>query len=233
MRRADRLFRIVQYLRNRRFATAAQVAEELEVSIRTVYRDIADLGANGVPIRGEAGVGYTLDRGFELPPMTFTANEIEALVLGARIVEAWSDPALANAAKSALHKVESVLPESLRGLLQTTALYAPSGRWTARKSVWLDVVREGITTKRSLTIDYVREDGTESSRTIRPLGLYFWGNKWSVAAWCELRQAYRVFRPDRMGSAELGEPFEPDAEVSLEGFLAYHRRNEESEIGGG
>ena len=218
MRRADRLFRIVQFLRNRRFATAAQIADELEVSVRTVYRDIADLGASGVPVRGEAGVGYTLDRGFELPPMTFTATEIEALVLGARIVGAWGDPALAEGARSVLHKVESVLPESLRGLLQATALFAPRGSWTARKSVWLEVVREGIAAKRYLTFDYVRQDGESSTRTVRPLGLYFWGNKWSVAAWCELRGAYRNFRPDRMAEVSVGEPFPEDPAVSLDDF---------------
>lgn len=220
MRRADRLFRIVQFLRNRRFATAAQLAEELEVSVRTVYRDIADLGASGVPVRGEAGVGYTLDRGFELPPMTFSAGEIEALVLGARIVEAWADPALAEAARSVLHKVESVLPESLRGVLQSTALFAPGGRWTASRAVWLAEVREGIAGHRLLTFDYVRADGESSRRTVRPLGLYFWGNKWSLAAWCELRQAYRNFRPDRMAEVTLGDPFLQVDEVSLAGFMA-------------
>ena len=220
MRRADRLFRIVQLLRNRRFATAADLAEVLEVSPRTIYRDINDLSLSGVPIRGETGVGYTLDRAFDLPPMTFTATEIEALVLGMRIVSAWGDPGLANAATSLLEKVEGVLPESLRGLVQTTALFVPSGGWTAHKSQWLEVVRAGINQRRVLRFEYVRADGTPSSRTVRPLGLYFWGDKWSLAAWCELREDYRNFRPDRMDAVTLGPLFPNSSQISLNGFKA-------------
>src|SRR5476651_1733770 len=125
MRRADRLFRLVQVLRARRFATAASLAEALEVSQRTVYRDVRDLLLSGVPIQGEAGVGYALDRSFELPPLMFDEEEIEALVLGARIVRAWADPKLARAAEEALQKIEGVLPPKLKQKLAEAALYAP------------------------------------------------------------------------------------------------------------
>lgn len=125
MRRADRLFQLVQFLRTRRAATGQQIAEELRVSVRTVYRDIIDLQTSGIPIRGEAGVGYRLERGFELPPLTFTSEELEGLALGARIVAAWGDPGLASAVNSAMTRIESVLPPALRKVLIETPLFAP------------------------------------------------------------------------------------------------------------
>lgn len=125
MRRADRLFQIIQLLRRRHVVTAAYLARELEVSERTVYRDVRDLISSGVPIEGEAGVGYMLRKGFDLPPLMFTDTEIEAMVLGARVVSSWGDAALARAARDALARVESVLPDRLRSRLQDTRLYAP------------------------------------------------------------------------------------------------------------
>ena len=125
MRHADRLFEIIQMLRSRRFMTAAQLAEELEVSEHTIYRDISDLLVTGVPITGEAGVGYTLDRKFDLPPLMFNAEEIEALILGSRIVQSWTDPDLASAAHSALTKIEAALPKPLRANIVESALFAP------------------------------------------------------------------------------------------------------------
>ena len=126
MRRADRLFHLVQELRRRPVTTAAQLARELEVSERTVYRDIRDLVSSGVPIDGEAGVGYVLRRGFDLPPLMFTEAEIEALVLGARVVGSWGDQSLAKAAASAIARVEAALPEKLRQKLERTPLFAPA-----------------------------------------------------------------------------------------------------------
>jgi biotin operon repressor len=125
MRRADRLFQLVQLLRLRRAATGRELAETLGVSLRTLYRDIRDLAHSGVPIRGEAGVGYRLDRGFELPPLTFSGAELEGLVLGARMVATWGDAELAGAVRSAMTKIEAVLPEGLRRVLLETALFAP------------------------------------------------------------------------------------------------------------
>jgi predicted DNA-binding transcriptional regulator YafY len=223
MRRADRLFQIVQLLRRKRFVTAEQLAEELEVSKRTVYRDIRDLQLSGVPINGEAGVGYQLQRGFELPPLMFNVDELEALVLGARVVETWGDPELAAAVRSAMTKVESVLPESLRERLFAVPLFAPEGQHTRKQTGGaLRTLRIAIREKRKVSLSYTRADGQQSERVIRPLGLYFWGGTWSVAAWCELRGDYRNFRPDRVGEATmLTLTFDDSDGVSLEGFVEH------------
>lgn len=219
MRRADRLFRIVQLLRGRRLTTAAFLADELGVSPRTVYRDIQALVTSGVPIQGEAGVGYTVPRGFELPPLTFTSDEIEALVLGARVASTWGDPDLAAAARSALAKVEQVVPPALRRVLTETAIFAPGGSWSREASSHLGPLRRAVADRRKVRFAYVKADGTASERIIRPLGIYFWGRTWSVVGWCELRQAFRNFRPDRMADVEvLEDGFEDDH--TLEHFIA-------------
>ncbi len=187
MRRADRLFRLVQLLRLRRSATGQQLADELGVSLRTVYRDIRDLEYSGVPIRGEAGVGYRLDRGFELPPLTFSEAELEGLVLGARMVATWADSELADAVRSAMTKVEAVLPEGLRRVVLDSAMFAPDFPRTQEMSRDVDLMRRAIGERRLLAFAYERADGDRSVCNVRPLGLYFWGSKWSLAAWCELR----------------------------------------------
>jgi predicted DNA-binding transcriptional regulator YafY len=220
MRRADRLFRLVQLLRARRFATGEQIADELGVSKRTVYRDVADLQGSGVPIRGEAGVGYRLERGYELAPLIFTSDELEGLVLGARVVAAWGDPELAAAVANAMTKVEAVLPEALRRVLLETPLFAPELPSASASAAELAQLRRAIGERRLVHFGYVREDGAESEREARPLGLYFWGRKWTLAAWCELRGDYRSFRPDRMrGVRLLEERFDPADGISLAGFL--------------
>lgn len=221
MRRADRLFQLVQLLRLRRSATGQQLADELAVSLRTVYRDIRDLEASGVPIRGEAGVGYRLDRGFELPPLTFSELELEGLVLGARMVSTWADAELAGAVRSAMVKVEAVLPEGLRRVLLGSALFAPDFPRSQEMSRDVDLMRRAIGRQRWLAFDYTRADGERSERSVRPLGLYFWGNRWTLAAWCELRSDYRSFRPDRMeGVRILERSFDPASDgISLTGFL--------------
>jgi predicted DNA-binding transcriptional regulator YafY len=221
VRRADRLFRLVQLLRARRFATGEQIADELGVSKRTVYRDVADLQGSGVPIRGEAGVGYRLDRGYELAPLIFTSDELEGLVLGARVVEAWGDPDLADAVGSAMTKIEAVLPETLRRVLLETPLFAPGLPSSSAMAGELSLLRRAIGERRVIHFRYAREDGAESERDARPLGLYFWGRKWTLAAWCELRGDYRSFRPDRMREVQLVERrFDPADGISLAGFMA-------------
>lgn len=220
MRRADRLFRLVQLLRVRRTATGDQLARELGVSTRTVYRDIRDLEQSGVPIRGEAGVGYRLDGGYELPPLTFTSQEVEGLVLGARMVRAWGDTELGEAVASAMTKIEAAIPRTMRQVLLGTAMFAPDFHRAEELSHELATMRRAIGDRRRLRFPYVREDGVRSERTVRPLALYFWGAKWTLAAWCELRTAYRSFRPDRMGAVALLESrFEIDDEVSLARYL--------------
>lgn len=220
MRRADRLFQLVQVLRSRRFATGQQIADELGVSKRTVYRDIADLQGSGVPIQGEAGVGYRIDRGFELPPLTFNAQEIESLVLGARIVSSWGDSDLADAVRSAMTKIEAVLPEPLRQVLLETALFAPGRPSTAAMTQELALLRRAVGEHHPIRFGYTRADGAESNRSVRPLGLYFWGTKWTLAAWCEFRGDYRSFRPDRMRDVRmLDEVFDGSDGIHLQGFL--------------
>lgn len=198
MRRADRLFQIIQLLRARQSITAAQIAAELEVSERTIYRDISDLITNGVPITGEAGVGYVLAQGFDLPPLMFTAAEIEALVVGARMVEAWGDPDLARQARSVLDKAEAVVPTALRARLRAVDIYAPSFHVPADLTANMEPLRRAIATRHKLRFDYEDSQGTQSERTVRPLGLYFWGTAWTAVCWCELRRDFRNFRPDRM-----------------------------------
>ena len=205
MRRADRLFQIIQLLRRRHVVTAAFLARELEVSERTVYRDIRDLVGSGVPIDGEAGVGYTLRRGYDLPPLMFTEPELEAMVLGARVVSSWGDQALGRAAKDALARIEAALPERLREKLTNTPLFAPGFHVQPETIASLTPLRVAIEERRIVWVRY--EDGAKeiTDRTVKPVGLFFWGYRWSLSAWCELRQAFRSFRLDRIRQMELRE----------------------------
>ncbi|MCZ6465489.1 MAG: YafY family protein [Proteobacteria bacterium] len=221
MRRADRLFQLVQTLRTRRFATGRELGEALGVSVRTVYRDVRDLQYSGVRIRGEAGVGYALDRDYELAPLTFTTEELEGLALGARFVAAWGDAELASAIGSAMTKIEAVIPEALRPALLDTPLFAPAFESAARMAQHMGLVRRAISEQRLIHFAYTREDGARSERDVRPLALYFWGNKWTLATWCELRRDYRSFRPDRMEDvAMLDATHDGEDGVTLAAFLA-------------
>lgn len=220
MRRADRLFQIIQLLRGRRRAvTARWLAEQLEVSERTVYRDVRDLVASGTPIEGEAGVGYSLRKGYDLPPLMFDEDEIEALVLGARLVAAFGDDKLALAARSIVSKVEAVLPKRLQPRLAESALFVP--RFGDAPPQALLTVRVAIQAKQKLRVRYVKDDGEATERVIRPLGAFFWGRRWTVTAWCELREGFRNFRLDRMELAEpTGETFDDEPARSLADYLA-------------
>ncbi|MFN8508207.1 MAG: YafY family protein [Dehalococcoidia bacterium] len=201
MRRADRLFQVIQALRRRPVVTAASLARDLEVSERTVYRDIADLVASGVPIEGEAGVGYTLRKGFDLPPLMFRAEELEALVFGARVVASWGDRELAKAATEALARLEVALPERLRARFERTPLFAPGFHVNPGVAGGLTSLRTAIEERRKVHLCYADADGAATERDVRPLGLFFWGSTWSLSAWCELRDNFRSFRLDRV--AEL------------------------------
>ena len=198
MRRADRLFEIVHLLRGRRLTTAAQLAEWLEVSERTIYRDIADLLASGIPIDGEAGVGYRLHPDFDLPPLMFNHNEIEALVIGARMVESWGGPGLAQGARSALSKIAIALPNDKRTTLESSRLFSPDFFINPQMGAQMDILRKAVDQQRLVELNYRDEKGQDSRRNIRPLGLFFWGGAWSVGAWCELRSDFRTFRLDRI-----------------------------------
>jgi predicted DNA-binding transcriptional regulator YafY len=231
MRRADRLFQIVQLLRRGRATTAAQIAGELEVSERTIYRDVQDLVCSGVPIQGEAGVGYALPARFDLPPLMFDAQEIAALVLGARMVESWSDRALAASAKSALRKVEHVLPERLAAKIEKSRLYAPEPQLRADEDESMELVRRALDENRVLHLVYSDMLDQSTERDIRPLGLFFWGRTWTVAAWCELRKGFRSFRIDRMQSLiPTKRTFEPMPGQTLEDFFALVRAEREEPV---
>jgi predicted DNA-binding transcriptional regulator YafY len=198
MRRADRLFRIVQLLRRRKQSTARDLAELLEVSERTVYRDVAELIGCGVPIRGEAGVGYAIEHGFELPPLMFTPDEVEALALGARAVQSCGDEILAQAARQLLAKVEVVLPEKLRTRVEAAPLFAPGYSLPTDAARDVGTVRRAIDDRRKLLLEYLDHEAVSSNRLVRPIGLAFWGRSWTLLAWCELRGAFRAFRLDRV-----------------------------------
>ena len=221
MRRADRLFQIVNVVRRRRTATTAtHLAERLGVSERTVYRDIRDLILAGTPIDGEAGVGYRIRPGYDLPPLMFDRDEIQALVLGARIVRQFGDPALARASDAILGKVAAIVPKDLAPLVSETRLFVASTVGAASSADALTCAREALIAHRKLELSYAKAGGAVTTRTVRPLGIFFWGRTWTLAAWCELRQDFRNFRLDRIAaSTMLHETFEEEAGKALRDML--------------
>ncbi len=224
MRRADRLFQIVQLLRRRRTVmTAGQIAERLDVSERTIYRDVRDLILAGTPIDGEAGVGYRLRPGYDLPPLMFDREEIQALVLGARIVRRFGDVRLARASKSILAKVAGILPKELEPLLSDTPLFVPTLVHGGRSAAALEASRDALAGHRKLRLDYVDEKGEMTERTVRPLAVFFWGRTWTLAAWCELRSDFRDFRLDRVKHVDLlDETFADEPGRTLRDLLAQY-----------
>ncbi len=206
MRRADRLFRIVEYLKARaRVVTASSIAEAMEVSVRTIYRDISDLETSGVPILGEAGVGYMLDKDYVVRPLMFDVEELDALMLGAQMVESWGDPALAKAARQAVDKITSVLPDQLRKEIEKTFLFSIPTQSSPVTSIDFTKLRRAIRSKHKVEFSYVREDGQSSTRKVRPLCMAFFGPVWLLAAWCELREDFRNFRLDRIQKMKITE----------------------------
>ena len=216
MRRADRLFQIVQYLRGGRLVTASRLAERLEVSERTIYRDIVDLQSTGVPIDGEAGVGYIMQSGFDLPPLMFTHDEIAALVTGARMVRGWGGVTMARAAEEALVKIEAVIPETERSRIRDAKIFAPPMDLPDAVREMIDRMEVAIEARDILSFDYRDEHDAKTTRSVRPLGLWFWGKVWTLVAWCELRGDFRMFRLDRMANIQsTGLKFAPTRERSL------------------
>jgi predicted DNA-binding transcriptional regulator YafY len=198
MRRADRLFHIIQLVRGRRLTTAAWLAQRLEVSERTIYRDVADLQVQGVPLEGEAGVGYRLGAGFDLPPMMFTQDEAKALVASVRLAQAWLDPAMGQSAQDALGKILSVLPVDARVAAEALAVYAPYAGLPDVAQRTLQTLREAVQERRKVFVNYRDLNDKTSERTVRPLGCFYWGKVWTLAAWCEQREDFRSFRVDRV-----------------------------------
>ena len=217
MRRADRLFEIIQVLRRASGPmTAEAIAAELETSRRTVYRDITALIGQRVPIRGEAGIGYVLERGFDLPPLMLTLDETEAIVLGSQWVVAHADPALARAALDVLAKVAAIVPAALRGAIDDPAVGTPPA-WRQQGGSWADIgrLRSWSRQGRKLTIGYTDEAGSMSERTVWPFMIGYVEGIQVLAAWCELRQGFRTFRTDRLTSVEFLDQRYPEHRTAL------------------
>ena len=207
MRRADRLFRIVEILRGGRVTTARRLAERMEVSPRTIYRDMADLMASGVPVEGEAGTGYVMRAGYDLPPLMFTREEVVALVAGARLVRAWGGVGMAQAASEAMGKIGAVLPDASRACADRTAIHAfrmPDLDAATRGR--LDRLERAADASIRVSFGYSDGAGAASRRTVRPLGLWFWGKVWTLVAWYELRGDFRMFRVDRIAGLARSRP---------------------------
>ncbi|MEE4351190.1 MAG: YafY family protein [Pacificimonas sp.] len=216
MRRADRLFQIVQYLRGGRLVTATKLAEWLEVSARTIYRDIADLQSTGVPIDGEPSVGYVMRSGYDLPPLMFTREETAALVAGLRMVKSWGGVGMARAAAEAMVKIELVLPERDRGRVTDARIFAPPMELTDDVRKRIDLIDQAIAGRDILSFDYEDQNGARTTRRVQPLGLWFWGKVWTLVSWCETRENFRMFRLDRVRRVvPTGEQFKPVASRSL------------------
>ncbi len=229
MRRADRLFQIVQYLRGGRLLTARILAERLEVSERTIYRDIADLIGSGVPIEGEAGVGYLMRAGYDLPPLMFSRDEIVALVAGARMVRAWGGAEMAAAAEEALVKINAVLPPQYSGhadAVRIHAIAAPGLSGELRDRI--DILERAADQMMRLDLTYRDAQGRETGRVVRPLGLWFWGKVWTLIAWCELREDFRMFRLDRIITLARGKRFRPERGKTLAAFFASEKFRSET-----
>lgn len=220
MRRTDRLFEILQLFRGGRLLLGRDIADRLEVSLRTVYRDIETLVASGIPIDGERGVGYVLREPIFLPPMTLTSEELRALHLGVEVVRQTGDAELAGAAERLVGKIAAVLPSDRRTLrpLQDLAVYASIAAVPCEQ---LGALRRAVAERRVVEIGYRSADGALTVRRIRPLQTEYWGRVWTCPAWCELRDAFRVFRVDRVEAcAETGDTFALEPGRTYADYLA-------------
>ena len=204
MRRADRLFDILQLLRVAgQPVTAATMAVRLEVTVRTVYRDIVTLQARRIPIEGAPGLGYVLRRGFDLPPLMFTDDEVDAITVGARLVRRLRDPGLQQAAESVLAKVATVLPEALQGGINAAPFFVSDGSAARPEGIGLADLRRAIRDTRKLLICYSDAQGRTTERTVWPIAMAYYVDVTLLGAWCELRSDFRHFRVERIASSEI------------------------------
>jgi predicted DNA-binding transcriptional regulator YafY len=221
MRRTDRLFEMIQILRDGRLHRGEDMARELGVSLRTVYRDMETLVASGIPVEGERGLGYMMTAPITLPPLNLTLAELEALHLGLAVVSKAADPEMQRAAKTLSEKVDAVLPEDRS---------APASGWgfavypfaeAARGFVHMAPIRAAIRSRRKIEIGYTALDGTETKLTVRPLQMEYWGRVWTLTAWCELHEDFRVFRVDRIATLDISfETFEEEPGKRLSDYMA-------------
>lgn len=218
MRRAERLFRLVDELRARDVARAEDLARHFECSVSTIYRDIAHLQGSGLPIEGEAGIGYILRPGFDLPPVTFTHDQIDALAVGLAFVERAGDPGLAIAAREARAKLQAVMPAPEERTL-ADAPYRSVGRAPAEDS--LAEIRSAIRARHVVQLSYTNAQGQAATRAVEPLLIWTLTEGWMFSGWCRLRQDFRTFRFDRIASVvRTEEVFADDPERGLRAFVA-------------
>lgn len=221
MRRADRLFQLTLLLGRSKIMTGEQLAQRLAVSKRTVYRDIQDLALSGVPIEGEAGVGFRLRRGYQIPPLMFTAEEIQALVFGARLVQSCADDGLHAAADAVLAKVDAVLPERLKPMLEDPGLLVPDFRVSPEVKLVLRELRGSVSHRQVITFHYTQGDGAAIAPRVRPMCLRYIGGTWTLGGWSEGESAFRVFRLYRIQAlVVLAEHFGFERGRTLADFLA-------------
>ena len=219
MRRTDRLFDLIQTLRDGRLHTARALAEALGVSVRTIWRDMATLMAQGLPVEGERGVGYALRERIDLPPLTLTPDELEALRLGMHLVALGADPSLAGAAARLSGKLAAVVPARHWASVDGAEPWVFPRAEAQAAAVHLPALRRAIRARRRLALSYADADGVMSERVVRPLVLEFWGRAWTLAAWCETRAAFRSFRPDRIAAlTPLDAPFPQEAGRELSDY---------------
>lgn len=222
MRRADRLFRIITLLQGRHTAITAQaLGDVLEVSSRTIYRDVADLSASGVPIEGEAGIGYRIDDSYHLPPLMLTPQEAEAAAFGAEVASYWGPQDLRTAALSLKGKLAAALPPELRALITANPILAQHDDEHPEVQIDAAALRKAVRERHKVCFDYLDAQGRATRRTVRPLAVMFFGPVWLVAAWCETRDDFRVFRLDRMQTLDvLKDRFVSETGRALEDFLS-------------
>lgn len=225
MNKSERLLQLMVLLRGRRTAvTAEHLAQRMQVSVRTVYRDIQSLILSGMDIEGEAGVGYCLRPGSGIPPLMFNENEIEALMLGIRLVNGCGDDELRAGANAARDKIKAVLPpQSLQRYQNRHTKFIVPGSFRTERTRYSELIRNAIERCQVIQIEYGDENEKFSTRKINPLGMVFWSPNWTLAAWCQLRDDYRLFRLDRIKAASLfDESFQITESCSFEHYLSQY-----------
>lgn len=222
MRRAERLFRLVEEMRTRKISRAEDLADQLEVSIRTVYRDIAHLQASGLPIDGEAGVGYLMRPGFEWPSVTFTSDQVEALAVGLAFAESLDDQVLASAARETRAKIQANMPDPGARKLSNAPYFSLRPRTSSPSHAAL--IRSAIRERQIVNLIYEDVDHRQTVRRVQPLAIWIFKLGWMFSAWCQLREDFRTFRFDRIASlSPSGENFDEHENTSLRAFLARER----------
>ncbi len=220
MRKADRLFQLTNIIRARQPITAEELASELEVSVRTIYRYIDDLSVSGIPVFGIAGVGYQLHDKFELPPLNLTDSELDALLLGVRMVGSWTSDELSESAHSLENKIEAVLPNRLIDGYKRAA-YSPNILARDKDRNNWEVMHGAVKNLNSVFIEYNSLNGKFTSRVIYPLGLFYWGGKWTVGSWCTLRSEFRDFRLDRIANLRvMDEKYQVGKTINLDSYFS-------------